>query len=176
MLASKMITKLLILISLLSFLPSCALMLLTEPDEQALRVAANGGSLDPYCERCVNSSKKYSRINSAKRGSLRNIPLEREFEGLTSNSDVVRTRSATSLGLMGKEALPALSKLEHLAIHDKSKWVRRASVKSLGKIGEKSSHNILKKASKDSDPYVRMTADTALKNWPKSRSKIFAAK
>jgi hypothetical protein len=175
MLASKMTTKLSLLISVIFFLPSCALVLLTEPDEQALRVAANGGTLDAYCERCVNSSKRYSRINSSKRGSLRNIPLEREYEGLSSKSDAARTRSATSFGLMGKEAIPALSKLEHLAIHDKSKWVRRASVKSLGKIRENSSYNILKKASKDSDPYVRMSAEAALKNWPKSKSKIFAA-
>lgn len=76
--------------------------------------------------------------------------------------DVVRVNAATSLGLMGTKAKPAVPTLI-AALQDKHKRVRRASAQALGKIGAREAIAPLKLRLRDSDKWVAHSASVALK-------------
>lgn len=152
---------------------SCALLLITEPDERTLKFqekSAKGKS----CTSCKDSKNtkerdaqkgfsasqdRYKKSQSAKAISRYRYQLK------SARSDAARTRAATELGMYDSLALDAVPDLEHAAINDKSKWVRRASIKSLYKIGSHSSLGVIRTATKDRDHYVKKSAEEAMNKW-----------
>ncbi|HMO17354.1 MAG TPA: HEAT repeat domain-containing protein [Oligoflexia bacterium] len=154
----------------------CALLLITEPDEQARRVAMNGGVVDSPCSGCKKNLIKSNSNNSFNlnyRQSSRSLLSQEIYDvntikvtnlrnQLKSGSDAERTRAASTLGDLGSASIPAVKELEYHCISDKSKWVRRASVKALAKIDGRGSRGVIRKATEDRDPYVKASAQTAL--------------
>lgn len=84
-------------------------------------------------------------------------------EQLHSGDPVVRTHAATDLGMMGRSATSAIDDLARAVRHDQSKWVRRAAVKSLGKIGTNAAQAPLRDALRDSNKWVAHSAERALR-------------
>jgi HEAT repeat protein len=165
------------LISFFLFLNSCALLLITEPDEQAKRYQSKNDGSELPCGSFKRSSidnnnhiangkceneKPFVRAMLKDQSSTKVSKIDFYIEQLNSNSDVVRTGAVTQLGMLGVFSMPAVPRLEYLALNDSSKWVRRSCIKSLQKIGSSTSLSIYKKALKDSDTYVKSSAKNAL--------------
>jgi HEAT repeat protein len=142
---------------------SCVLLLITEPDEEALKYNKKNCSSCGRKSASVRTKTSYRNLNRSK---LVNS-VSTYIEDLSSESDVARVNAATLLGYLEKHAIDAVPYLENAALNDSSKWVRRASVKSLSKIGAKSSLRIFDLARKDKDPYVKMSAEKAASYWHK---------
>jgi HEAT repeat protein len=144
---------------------SCMLLLLTDPDEEALKY--NKNTIPRNCSSCGNKSApqrnkaSYRNLNRAK---IRNS-VSSYINDLSSESDVTRVNAATLLGYLDEHAIDAVPYLEKTALNDPSKWVRRASVKSLSRIGAESSLRVFNLAQKDKDPYVKMSAEKAASSW-----------
>jgi HEAT repeat protein len=88
---------------------------------------------------------------------------------LKHEDDVVRTHAATDLGMMGSKAQRAVKPLYSVLERDESKWVRRAAVKALAKIGTPEVLAPLTFALSDSNKYVVHSAKRALKKLRLSR-------
>ena len=93
---------------------------------------------------------------------------ERRFQRLVhqlkNGDEVVRTAAASDLGMMGSYARPAVSELSYALQHDRSKWVRRAAARSLGKIGSKDGIPALQHAvRRDANKYVAHSAERSLR-------------
>ncbi len=163
------------LVLILFYTQGCLLTYVTEPDEQALASQANGGIIENKNGACgINPPEPGTRAfyNSRKK-DYRSIVLDL-VKKMSHSSDVVRTNAATEIGNLGAENLGdqasiSISKLENLAESDTSKWVRRASIKALAKIGSPSSLSVITSSFKDPDPYVRHSAENAKKLFMKSQ-------
>lgn len=78
-------------------------------------------------------------------------------------SSVIRTHAATDLGLIGPRARAAVATLQRRMLTDENKWVRRASAKALGRIGDTTAAAAVRRATHDRDPWVAHSAVNALK-------------
>ena len=87
----------------------------------------------------------------------------RAVKRLKNPSDVVRTHAASDLGDIGPKASIAIESLSRAVKHDKSKWVRRAAVKALGKIGGTKVIAILRLALRDRNKWVAHSAANILR-------------
>jgi hypothetical protein len=145
---------------------SCALLLITEPDEQALRYQKKSG-----CSDCERKKSQKKTIYKPTHPAISKIDIYKNQ--LSSSSDAVRSSAATQIGLMGPDGASAVAQLEHAVLYDPSKWVRRASVKALYKIGSRSSLRVLETATKDTDHYVKMTASQAVSKWKQGRARMY---
>jgi HEAT repeat protein len=144
-------------------------------------VHTDAGKQSPYSESgsiscSMNMARSLDAVNSSacvQGGSYRGARVgtrtskQRKLEQLMvqlRNSDAaVRTNAATDIGALGSFASPAIGPLANAARYDESKWVRRASVKSLAKISsEPRVVQTLTAASHDSDKWVAHSAQKAL--------------
>ncbi len=155
-------------------LNSCALLLITEPDEQALRYQKTNKIGNACSDLKREKSAKTKEVSLNNGNAFNQSPDKINFyiQQLSSASDATRAGAATQLGMLGYHAKPAVSNLEYSAIHDSSKWVRRASVKSLYKIGSHTSYRVFEKAKNDSDYYVKTAAEQAINKWRDSRARL----
>src|SRR5690606_605743 len=153
----KMNKNLLFLLSL----NSCALALVTEPDEFAKREMVKSYDHNNYCSK-NNSHTCYDKPH--RRKVMFKLKDNSILNQLDSSSDAQRTRAVTELLYQNENDPETISKLESMVVKDKSKWVRRASVKALAKLSGKGSLSTLKIAKEDKDRWVRHSATEALKN------------
>lgn len=77
----------------------------------------------------------------------------------------MRAHSAFWLGQMGQNARPAVPELIG-RLKDSNPWVRRASAKALGKIGDRQARPALELALSDENRFVAGTARNALRALP----------
>lgn len=89
-------------------------------------------------------------------------PVDKALKNLTSINDAVRTTAATELGFIGQARPDVLIALKTATWKDRSKWVRRAAVKSVYKLAGRDAIPTLKNALKDKDPWVVHSAQRAL--------------
>lgn len=81
---------------------------------------------------------------------------------LQSNDPAARTCAVTDLGFLPTHRAQIVPPLSRAVVHDKSKWVRRAAVKSLAKIAPREAIPLLEVALRDSDRWVQHSAARAL--------------
>ncbi len=87
--------------------------------------------------------------------------LKRYLVQLRDKQAAVRATAATSIGLLGPKATVAVQPLI-LALNDQDKFVRRAAVKSLAKIGSREAVEPIRRKLQDRDKYVAHSAARAL--------------
>jgi hypothetical protein len=120
-------------------------------------------SLDAINSGACAQGSSYQRARLGTRTSKQRR-LEQLLVQLSSSDAAARTGAATDLGALGSFASPAIDPLAHAARYDESKWVRRASVKSLAKISsEQQVVQTLTAASHDRDRWVAHSAQRALR-------------
>jgi HEAT repeat protein len=161
-------------ILLLLLLNSCALLLITEPDKESFHKADASRCID--CRSSAKSSRsRLAASQDPNQNPNQNLSnkLSLYRKQLLSSSDAVRTNAATQIGMMGKVAYPAVHDLERAVLQDNSKWVRRASVKALYKIGSRSSLAVLRKATSDSDYYVKTSASKFVRQWDQANGNLY---
>ena len=98
--------------------------------------------------------------------------VDRLIDNLTRGSnDVVRTHAATDLGQSGDSSTRVLNALSSAMRNDSSKWVRRAAVKSLEKVGGSRAIPYLQQATRDRNKWVAHSAQKALNRlkWRRAR-------
>lgn len=136
----------------------CLLSYVTEPDQQAKKEMAKSFDQVPGC---AKNSNKTCHVNNSE--SKRYKLKERHTISMLNNSDdAIRTQAVTEVAEYGITEDSVIAKINEMAIHDKSKWVRRASVKTLAKTLGREALPTLKLASHDSDPWVRHSAQKAI--------------
>lgn len=119
-----------------------------EPDEQAT------------CHRCrVTEATTQSPLRQKKHSQSSVDKTARLIAQLASSREVDRTHAAFWLGETGSAS--ALTPLVNLLQSDRSKWVRRACVKALAKLGDPRALDPLMRATKDKDPFVASSARSA---------------
>ena len=98
----------------------------------------------------------------ARRGADRSsLMLKRYLVQLRDKQPAVRATAATSIGLLGPKATIAVQPLI-VALNDQDKFVRRAAVKSLAKIGSREAVEPIRRKLQDRDKYVAHSAARAL--------------
>jgi HEAT repeat protein len=135
-------------------LSGCFIIPLVEPDSQA--------RLNGECQVCEAraSLRHNSQVSAAKQKSSK---LDKLIRQLNSDKPVDRAHAAYWLGEMSQGAVPAVPTLI-TALQDSNNWVRRASAKALGKIGDRRALEPLKALKKDKDKFVAETASNAVRN------------
>ena len=96
------------------------------------------------------------------RAPIRINKIDFALRNLRSNNDATRTSAATDLGFYGDNRPMVVEALKTASWKDRSKWVRRAAVKSLYKLAGRDAIPSLKVALRDSDPWVVHSAQQAL--------------
>lgn len=123
-------------------------------------IASNQYAIKPQSKSFLKSGvEKPTRYHS----------LKELTQMLEHRDPVMRTRATYFIGAMGPaatDAVPALIK----NLDDSNKHVRRGTVKALGKIGDRRSIEQVKSALRDSDPFVRSSAENVLRNLGQYRS------
>lgn len=142
-------------------LNSCALTLITEPDDFARREMEKSYGSNNYCAKSGANACYEKPSHLRVRSNLKDSSL---YYQLDSPNDAQRTRAVTELLHLNDNNPDVISKLESLVVTDDSKWVRRASVKALAKLSGRDSLSTLKYAKKDKDKWVRHSATEAIKN------------
>ena len=134
-------------------LTGCFLVPLVEPDAQARG--------EKTCSIC-RGALRYSA--SQRVGSTSGVAskVSRLTNQLQSAEAVNRAHAAYWLGELGANSQTAVPQLI-VALADGDKWVRRASAKALGKIGDRAAVVPLRVAARDKDPFVAESAKRALK-------------
>lgn len=102
------------------------------------------------------------QLEEQKQKVVRVNPVDKALKNLTSYNDAVRTTAATELGYLGVPRADVLEALRTATWKDRSKWVRRAAVKSVSKLAGKNAIPTLKNALKDRDPWVVHSAKQSL--------------
>jgi hypothetical protein len=91
----------------------------------------------------------------------RALKIDKLVRDLKHPKDVVRTHAASDLGSL--KARGAIGPLAYALKNDRSKWVRRAAAKSLGKIGARAAKPALQRALHDRNKWVAHSAANAIK-------------
>jgi len=89
--------------------------------------------------------------------------IEPLIAALNDKSDFVRAHAARALGVNGRSAAHAVSRLTRSLATDPDNEVRRQSAVALGLIGEPSAIAALERAEQSNDPYLSLAARTAIK-------------
>ena len=138
-------------------LSGCFLEHFTHPDDKARLEIAKYENVKMPC--AAKAGVCYSKYTSkSKRFSFND---QYYLQKLESENDALRTQAVNEIAEIGVTDPRVVSKIDYLAIHDSSKWVRRASVKALAKIQGQDAIPTLSKAEKDKDPWVRHSASLA---------------
>ena len=133
----------------------CVLLLpLFEPDEHAKQMNSRYDPPSGVISTPVYSVKPKIKSSSEKR-------LTVLIGKLRDPKPVVRINAASQLGDMGPKAEPAVDQLI-VSLRDNHYWVRRASVKALGKIGSPRAIPALQVCLNDRNKYVAMSAHNAV--------------
>jgi len=93
------------------------------------------------------------------------------IESLSNGTEVARTHAATDLGMSRENGTRVIEALARATQVDRSKWVRRAAVKSLEKVGGRNAIPHLRQAAKDRNKWVAHSAKKALQRlqWRRAR-------
>ena len=89
--------------------------------------------------------------------------IESLIAALNDKSDFVRAHAARALGVNGRSAAHAVSRLTRSLATDPDNEVRRQSAVALGLIGEPSAIAALERAEQSNDPYLSHAARNAIK-------------
>ncbi len=145
--------------------------------KQAQRYRPTPSRLTQVAPVIADASSKMQPLARKVRLSLRNKTLAKAsgktrvdslISQLGHSNDVVRTHAATDLGMLGSKAQRAVVPLSNALERDSSKWVRRAAVKALAKIGTPDVLGPLTLALHDSNKYVAHSAKQALRRLRRS--------
>ena len=125
--------------------------------------SASGSYTREYSAPCREGSCARGGLATGRRPYDRSaLLLKRYLVQLQDKQPAVRATAATSIGLLGPKASGAVQPLI-LALNDQDKFVRRAAVKSLAKIGSKDAVEPIRRRLNDRDKYVAHSAARALK-------------
>lgn len=121
-------------------------------------LSSSGSSTRGYSAPCRDGVCGRSGRRATDRTSLL---LNRYLVQLRDKQAAVRATAATSIGLLGPKATIAVQPLI-VALNDQDKFVRRAAVKSLAKIGSREAVEPIRRRLQDRDKYVAHSAARAL--------------
>lgn len=144
-------------------LSGCVLFLPWVDTETEAAKAAERGYGSTTRDVVVRTPGQYGYTGGARRSAAKDRLVQRFVVQLTNKEPAVRTTAATSLGMLGRRAVPAVPALVK-ALSDPSKNVRRAAARSLGKIKSPDAVDPLIASLRDRDKYVARTAALALRN------------
>lgn len=157
-----MIKVILFIVSVVGLSGCVAFVPFIEPDEQAL---SNGA-----CLSCRDVARREAERNYTPKPPRKKVDrFTKLLNQLDSDAPVNRAHAAFWLGEMHQSAKPAVPALI-ARLSDENKWVRRASAKALGKIGDERADKPLHLSARDSDPFVAESAKNALKTLKTSNS------
>ena len=145
-------------------LSGCVLGYITEPDAKAIKEQKKYDQLP--CSKITGSSCQAKSSQQKRRYKLSD---SRYLTQLKDPNAAIRTQTATEVAELGLASEQIILTLENLVKTDPSKWVRRASVKSLAKISGDRSREVIKLACKDKDEWVRQSANNALSKLHKGK-------
>ncbi len=123
-------------------------------------LSSSGSYTRAYAAPCDPTSVNCGRNRKTDRSTLL---LRRYLVQLKDKQPAVRATAATSIGLLGPKATVAVQPLI-VALNDQDKFVRRAAVKSLAKIGSREAVEPIRRKLQDRDKYVAHSAARALQS------------